>query len=118
VDWRGDLVVLQGSCRLPCFTAAPGTVKSFTKNSPGSRHKSNGRIAVCRCALPLIMNELRPTCRLAQSNVAGRSMLGVVPSIQLIQKPSIGGRDAPERQISRALFQQSAESLVLPAINA
>ena len=45
--WVGDLVVVQGSCRLPCFMAAPGTVNSFTKNSPGSKHK-NRRIACPR----------------------------------------------------------------------
>ena len=33
---------MQGFCRLPCFVAAPGTVKSFHKNSPGSQH--NNRI--------------------------------------------------------------------------
>src|ERR1039458_10219803 len=40
--WAGDLAVVQGFCRLPCFVAAPGTVKSFHKNSPGSQH--NNRI--------------------------------------------------------------------------
>jgi hypothetical protein len=36
-------LLVQGSCRLPCFVAAPGTVKSFDKNSPGSQN--NNRIA-------------------------------------------------------------------------
>jgi hypothetical protein len=26
-----DLVVVQGSCRLPCFMMRPGTVNSFTR---------------------------------------------------------------------------------------
>ena len=34
----GDPAVVRGSCRLPRFMAAPGTVKSSTKNSPGNRH--------------------------------------------------------------------------------
>jgi hypothetical protein len=40
----GDLVVVQGSCRLPCFMVTPGTVKSFTKNSPGSQHRIAGSL--------------------------------------------------------------------------
>jgi hypothetical protein len=44
--WSG---VEQGSCRLPCFAATPGTVKSFTETARGADTRRPNHLPVWVC---------------------------------------------------------------------